>query len=903
MKKLHNFKATIAMIIAVVALCFAFPANAQTTHTWDGSGSTLTVANGDVVTIATGAVDTLMVPDGAEITITSNGAVDNANRQITLNIAPTATVVWEADYTLSTPTGGTHVLTITGGGNFRVTGGQIISQSTAMTSSVIRVSDGFITVTGGRVSATAPHNATGGQTMVAGIQTLATNTGNIRVEGGEVSTWGGAPAIILNANISQEEVTITVAGGIVKSMAQRAIRGRIVTISGGLVFGAHPRQFLNLPMDTTDVISFAGTPQTSLPTTLNITGDAIVIAWHGWTGSSVISNQQRVFAEGTSTNLWAFPADGNATATWAIVNNANGFVNNRNATFIEIPSVTVGFSDWDSDVPPMVVDGSVVMIASGAEGTLEVPANVEVTIVGEGVVDNANRAIALNIGANATVIWEANYTSSINNAVVVSGGGELVVEGSITSTSTASSGGAIQIANGSITVTGEVSATGTTGQVHGIWSTATNTTGHITVDGGLVSAVGAPEDGGTAIFLDANSAAVHVTVENGGMVRATSARAMRADIVSVADGFVFGAQRRAPTSLPLTADTTDAIASTDSEAVGPNNLSITGSGIVIAWHQRGNDDQTTFYRDSSTNLLALHNDEDAVARWVIGTGNVFGISNNKNATFLAIPGITVQIPLNLTSLWDSNVPPTITEDAEITIAAGATDVLIVPAGIEVTIISEGKVDNDELEIALNIAEGSTVIWKAEYTANVRNVITVTGGGEFVVADGIIINTFAPVAFFADNAAIRAENGTVTVTGGVVSATGETTTVLVSGILSTAENTGNITVDGGTVSSVTAPAILVLNNSISTVTVKGGGVVRTSGERAIRGTTVTIEDGVVFGSGFAANALHFVIAASAGNVPPAYLTIAEDGVAVLWTPGTLREFQRGRNTNLHVFNDN
>jgi len=555
---------------------------------------------------------------------------------------------------------------------------------------------------------------------------------------------------------------------------------------------------------------------------------------------------------------------------------------------------------WDGSggTLPTFTDGDTVVIATGAEGTLEIPAATGITIVSAGLVDNANRAVTLNIGADATVIWEANYTNATTfaaqNSVIITGGGELVVSGSIVNTAAIAVGSVINIANGSVTVLGgTVSATTTGGMVQGIWSTTTNTAGHITIDGGLVSTVG-----GAAIMLHANSTAVPVTVKGGGIVRAANARAMRADIVNVVDGLIFGAQRR--TTGSITADTTDVIsAATGLASATPASLNITGNGVVIAWHQRGNSDQTEFFRDSSTNLLALHNDGDARAWWNIVDDTVFGISNNKNTIFLEIPGITVEMPINLTSLWDSDLPPTITENAEITIAAGATGTLVVPAGIEVTIISESKVDNDTLAITLNIAEDATVIWEAEYTSSARNTVTIAGGGDFIVSDGTIINTLNEMVFFATHAVILAENGSVTITGGLVSATGANA-ISVNGILSTATNTGNIIVESGMINTQTQPAINTVAASGSAITIKGG-IVRTNDHRAIRGTTVVIEGGVVFGAGTISSMAN-VISASGGNAAPANLIIAEEGIAILWVPGTLREFQRGRNTNIHVFHD-
>jgi len=95
--------------------------------------------------------------------------------------------------------------------------------------------------------------------------------------------------------------------------------------------------------------------------------------------------------------------------------------------------------------------------------------------------------------------------------------------------------------------------------------------------------------------------------------------------------------------------------------------------------------------------------------------------------------------------WNSATPPTVSGNATITIAAGATGNLVVPENATITIVSVGEVNNGSNLIGLNlVAPTSKVIWQANYTGTPNrnnlgnfevNSISILGDGEFELADG------------------------------------------------------------------------------------------------------------------------------------------------------------------------
>ena len=74
----------------------------------------------------------------------------------------------------------------------------------------------------------------------------------------------------------------------------------------------------------------------------------------------------------------------------------------------------IAWNDNAGDLPTLV-DGDVITIATGASGTLSVPENATVTIVGgtnTSPVDNNNNGIDFYIPATSKVVWKAYYESS-----------------------------------------------------------------------------------------------------------------------------------------------------------------------------------------------------------------------------------------------------------------------------------------------------------------------------------------------------------------------------------------------------------------------------------------------------------------------------------------------------------
>jgi len=105
---------------------------------------------------------------------------------------------------------------------------------------------------------------------------------------------------------------------------------------------------------------------------------------------------------------------------------------------------------WTDANPPTVADGDVVTISDKPQGTLDVPTGATVTV--EGTVTGAETGITLNIGAGATVIWNADFQGVAKTYfVTVTGGGNLDISSS--SIVNIGPGGALDIEGAGTTVT------------------------------------------------------------------------------------------------------------------------------------------------------------------------------------------------------------------------------------------------------------------------------------------------------------------------------------------------------------------------------------------------------------------------------------------------------------------
>ncbi|MDR2944022.1 MAG: hypothetical protein LBU81_02910 [Methanosarcinales archaeon] len=76
---------------------------------------------------------------------------------------------------------------------------------------------------------------------------------------------------------------------------------------------------------------------------------------------------------------------------------------------------------WNGKVPPAVIDGSVVVIAPGAAGTLKVPDGATVTVTGE--INNTKTGLVLDIGAGGKVLWQASLIGEARPLLRVTGTG------------------------------------------------------------------------------------------------------------------------------------------------------------------------------------------------------------------------------------------------------------------------------------------------------------------------------------------------------------------------------------------------------------------------------------------------------------------------------------------------
>ncbi|MCL2793214.1 MAG: hypothetical protein FWD87_08985 [Spirochaetaceae bacterium] len=525
------------------------------THTWNTATPPVGMGNGDIITIGVGASGTLVIPENATVTINSAGTgwVDNGSRAITLNISTGARIVWRANYwsTSSVTIAPTSI------GTLEVAAGSIHNNSTG--SAINTTSNSTIIVSGGTVSSWPQWNAAINSTGASG--TVTVSGGVVRAHG---NNW--SPQAINVAG------TLNITGGLVIAELTNA------TGSGGVV--------------------------SRVPTNTSGTGTII-----GYTLGGSHS------AGGTS-GLSVWPTTG-ANVSWGLRNTWETGINYR-GNFIPRSGVSVGNRVvWDSNRVPVsasIASGSTITIAEGASGTLQVPTSVNTTIVSQGtdVVNNGNREITLNIGANSTVTWRANYTAALDHffvmdAIHVLGTGTLnVAEGSINST-----GGhrAIGTSSNIIVSGGIVSATGNNSQT----INASGTSSTVTVSGGVVSAT-------TGIAIRASGTSSTVTVSGNGVVSATTGTAIdshASGILNITGGLVI-AQRSSNDFLGANG------------VITRNNWNAFSGGAIARYSG------STFNAGTTTNLF--FHPSGATGTWA-RSGTQSGI--NIQGMFRPVPNVTV----------------------------------------------------------------------------------------------------------------------------------------------------------------------------------------------------------------------------------------------------------------------
>jgi len=461
--------------ILMAMIVFAIAGTMHAQHVWN-SATVPIVANNATVTIMAGAAGTLIVPENATVTINSTGMVNNSWSTITLNISPNARVVWRADYS------STNAITVVGTGTFEVASGSILN--TTMSSSAITTSsNSTIIVSGGTINS---------QPFWSAVINSSSASGRVIVSGGEVRAAG-------TGNGRQ---AISVAG--------------ILEVTGGLVIA-----------ELTNAVGANGV----VSRTPNSTPNTGLIIGYTLGGSHAVGGI-------TGLSVWPFTG---ANVSWGLRNGWETGIN-YGSNFTPRSGVSVGNRIvWNSNRLPTaspIATGAIVTIAEGASGTLNVPANVNVTIESRGIVDNGSREIHISIGSNAHVTWRANYTLNISGwagtSILVGGGTFEIAEGSIIKNFSGSGGSRNIISSFENTLVisgGLVSSTGT-----GL-NTITGSTSTIRVLNGEVRTTT-----GTAINTTDASSIVEIS---GGVVSATTGQAINAHasgIFNVTGGLVI-AQR------------------------------------------------------------------------------------------------------------------------------------------------------------------------------------------------------------------------------------------------------------------------------------------------------------------------------------------------------------------------
>ncbi len=493
---------------------------------------------------------------------------------------------------------------------------------------------------------------------------------------------------------------------------------------------------------------------------------------------------------------------------------------------------------------------------TGATGSLSASVSGS-TVTVTGTITNASSTLTLNIDSGVTMIWQASITAASNfsgNLIELPREGTFeVADGGTVSTTLGNAIWATNNTTSTVIVSGGVVSTG---KDYGYAINADN----VKVSGGLVSATtgyavcsyNVEENGGSvsattgyAIYAVSTNPTVDYTVTvTGGTVSADNGFAIKADIVMVEGGTVSATGNNGcaiyatGSSVTVSGGTVSAdnrsaintisyidctvtisggmvtsfsyidaaiLALSDNSTVtvsGGVVLSYgdaigvtgdftgpTGDGVVISWDQ--NADSTLYITGAASDLTVL---PEGAASWATQSGlSGIAYTNGSNSGFIAVNGVTVAASMTeaadtvasaITS-YSSNLQTSV-NDSAITVTGSAKDV--------------------DTTLALNIAGGISVQWKASITAAdtlTDNLIDLSGHGSFEVADGGTVSS-------AHSAAIDA-SGNVTVSGGTVSS--------VDGFAIIPR--GNITVSGGTIRSLNNLAISDSYLDIDDLTITGG----------------------------------------------------------------------------------
>lgn len=267
-------------------------------HTWDGDGSSFTVADGDTITITNTATGTLAIP--ADATVTIAGTVTGAG-QVLLNLGAGAKVNWAASYTGSVDNGS---LVQTSGsttgelGTIEITGAIINTGTTYATA--IATSDDVV-VTGGMVRGqsygVSGENVTinAGSTVTGTSSSAIIATNDVVINGGTIT--GGKESY---PAVYAPQGSITLAGGTITAnpgaMAVFSAGGSSITVTGKVAISGNVGVTDVDDGATTITINSGGTLTVPQGGTLTVTNTGTIV------NNGAIVNNGSIVNNGTITN-------------------------------------------------------------------------------------------------------------------------------------------------------------------------------------------------------------------------------------------------------------------------------------------------------------------------------------------------------------------------------------------------------------------------------------------------------------------------------------------------------------------------------------------------------------------------------------------------------------------------
>jgi len=240
------------------------------------------------------------------------------------------------------------------------------------------------------------------------INVVGTGTLQVDVEGNIYSSWGNAINSVTNSRIFINGGTVTTT--FFTAINSTSTSGRVHIFDG--IVSSNTVQAINAAGSFSMRDGLVIAQRTDITGTNGVVNNQPTISG---TGTVVGYSLGGSHATGATTGLAFFPFTG-VSVSWGLRGGWETGIN-CNGRFFPISGVSVSNRIvWNNEnLPASITSGNIITIAEGAIGTLDVPSNVEITIISQGteIINNRDRNISLNISSNAKVIWRANYSASV----------------------------------------------------------------------------------------------------------------------------------------------------------------------------------------------------------------------------------------------------------------------------------------------------------------------------------------------------------------------------------------------------------------------------------------------------------------------------------------------------------